>query len=132
VTGEFTYTEHVVEFCSCDTGEVRHPISEMVDPGRSREVDIAGGLGQLARMDVVERSLLVENGQLACHKVFDLDPHPEVFTVNTLLDLVQRFSGEHLVDVNIVAKESEEYVLGRSSAQEAWQGMVLMYRHISK
>jgi len=132
VTGEFTYTEHVVELCSCDTGEVRHPVSEMVDPGRSREADIAGGSGQLARMDVVERSLLVENGQLACHKVLDLDPHPEVFTINALLNLVQRFSGEHSVDVDIVAKESEEYVLGQSSEQEAWRGMVPTYRHISK
>ena len=113
MTGEFTYTKHVVEFCGCNTGEVRHPIDEVVNPSCRREVDIAGESGQLVwGIDVVEHSLLVKNSQFMCREVFDLNPHPQVFTVNTLLNLVQRFSGKHLVDVNIVAKEREEYVLG--------------------
>ena len=85
----------------------------MVDPSCGREADIAGESSLLMWVQLeVEYSLLVKNSQLTCREVFGLDPHPYMFTVDTLLNLVQWFSREHLVDVNIIAEEHEEYVLG--------------------
>lgn len=46
-----------------------------------------------------------------CRQVDDFDPYPHVFPMDTLLDLVQRVSREHLVDVDVIAEECKEDVL---------------------
>lgn len=39
------------------------------------------------------------------------DPWPHVFSVNALLNLVQRFGREHLIETDIVAEVHEKNIL---------------------
>ena len=59
----------------------------------------------------VEHPLVVKSSKFIGREVVGLDPGPYVFSMDSLLDLVQWLSREHPVDTDIVAKVGEEGVL---------------------
>lgn len=79
---------------------------------------------------MVEHPLVVESGKFMGREVVGLDPGPYVFSVNSLLDLVQRLSREHPIDIDVVAEVGEEGVLSLGAQCQKLRSHITTHCHV--